>query len=220
MTDHRYSQVTSLHSSEDILVERSVMKPRHVRFARIVSNILAPVTISLPFVVLVSFYHTRDQLAAIVYAFITLFFLSIGPLIYVVIGVRTGKLSDLDVSRRSERAGPFLFGIISTSIGLLVLSLVHGPKDLQTALILTAISAVILMVTTLWWKISIHASTMAGAATMLTVLYGMALLPLFLLLVLVSWSRVVLRRHTVAQVVAGSLLSIVLSLAILKLRGV
>jgi membrane-associated phospholipid phosphatase len=220
MTDHRYSQVTSLHSSEDILVERSVMKPRHVRFARIISNILAPVTISLPFVVLVAFYHTRDQLAAIVYAFITLFFLSIGPLIYVVIGVRTGKLSDLDVSRRSERAGPFLFGIISTSIGLLVLSLVHGPKDLQTALILTAISAVILMVTTLWWKISIHASTMAGAATMLTVLYGMALLPLFLLLVLVSWSRVVLRRHTVAQVVAGSLLSIVLSLAILKLRGV
>ena len=196
------------------------MKPRHVRFARIVSNILAPVTISLPFVVLVAFYHTRDQLAAIIYAFITLFFLSIGPLIYVVIGVRTGKLSDLDISRRSERAGPFLFGIISTSIGLLVLSLVHGPKDLQTALILTAISAVILMVTTLWWKISIHASTMAGAATMLTVLYGMALLPLFLLLVLVSWSRVALRRHTVAQVVAGSLLSIVLSLAILKLRGV
>ena len=221
MTDHGYSQVTSLHDgSEDILVERSVMKPRHVRFARIVSNILAPVTISLPFVVLVAFYHTRDQLAAIVYAFITLFFLSIGPLIYVVIGVRTGKLSDLDVSRRSERAGPFLFGIISTSIGLLVLSLVHGPKDLQTALILTAISAVILMVTTLWWKISIHASTMAGAATMLTVLYGMALLPSFLLLVLVSWSRVVLRRHTIAQVVAGSLLSIVLSLAILKLRGV
>ena len=221
MTDHTYSQVTSLHdSSEDILVERSVMKPRHVRFARIVSNILAPVTISLPFVVLVAFYHTRNQLAAIVYAFITLFFLSIGPLIYVVIGVRTGKLSDLDVSRRSERAGPFLFGIISTSIGLLVLSLVHGPKDLQTALILTAISAVILMVTTLWWKISIHASTMAGAATMLTVLYGMALLPLFLLLVLVSWSRVVLRRHTVAQIVSGSLLNIVLSLAILKLRGV
>jgi membrane-associated phospholipid phosphatase len=212
--------VTSLHSSEDILGERSVTKPRHVRFARIVSTILAPVTISLPFVVLVAFYHTRDQLAAIVYAFIALFFLSIGPLIYVVIGVRTGKLSDLDISRRSERAGPFLFGIISTSIGLLVLSLVHGPKDLQTALILTAISAVILMVTTLWWKISIHASTMAGAATMLTVLYGMALLPSFLLLVLVSWSRVVLRRHTVAQVVAGSLLSIALSLAILKLRGV
>lgn len=55
---------------------------------------------------------------------------------------------------------------------------------------------------------------------MLTVLYGLALLPLFLLLVLVSWSRVVLRRHTVAQVVAGSILSIFLALVVLKLRGI
>ena len=221
MTDHGYSQATSLQqNNEDLVIQVPVVKPRHVRFARIVSNILAPSTISLPFILLVAFYHTRDQLAAIVYAFIAFFFICIGPLIYVAIGVRTGKISDLDVSRRSERAGPFLFGTVSVSVGLLVLSLVHGPRDLETALILTAISAVIMMVTTLWWKISIHASSMAGAATMLTALYGMALLPSFLLLVLVSWSRVVLRRHTVAQVVIGSLLSIALSLAILKLRGI
>ncbi|HLH63612.1 MAG TPA: phosphatase PAP2 family protein [Ktedonobacteraceae bacterium] len=221
MTNQGSSQLSALQqNNEDIVTQAPVVKPRHVRFARIVSTVLTPVSVSLPFVLLVAFYHARNQLAALIYALITLFFLSVGPLIYVVIGVRTGKLSDFDVSRRSERAGPFLFGIISTSIGLLVLSLLHGPRDLQTALILTTISAVILMVTTLWWKISIHASTMAGAATMLTVLYGLALLPLFLLLVLVSWSRVVLRRHTVAQVVAGSLLSIFLALVVLKLRGI
>lgn len=221
MSDQGYSQVTSLHQrNEDIVIEASVVKPRYVRFARVVSTVLTPVSVSLPFVFLVAFYHARDQLAALIYALIALFFLSIGPLIYVVIGVRRGRLSDFELSRRSERAGPFLFGIISTSVGLLVLALLHAPRDLQTALLLTAITAVILMVTTLWWKISLHASTMAGAATVLTVLYGIALLPSFLLLVLVSWSRVVLRRHTVAQVVVGSLLSIFLSLIILKLRGI
>jgi membrane-associated phospholipid phosphatase len=46
------------------------------------------------------------------------------------------------------------------------------------------------------------------------------MLPLFVLLVLVSWSRVVLRRHTVSQVIAGSLAGILLSLVILKIRGV
>ncbi len=220
MTDQGRSQIASLQqNNEGIAIQATVVKPRHVRFARVVSTVLTPVSVSLPFVLMVAFYHARDQLAALIYALIALFFLSVGPLIYVVIGVRTGKLSDFDVSRRSQRAGPFLFGIISTSIGLLVLSLLHGPRILQTALILTAISAMILMVTTLWWKISIHASTMAGAATMLTALYGIVLLPSFLLLVLVSWSRVVLRRHTVAQVVVGSLLSIFLSLLILKLRG-
>ncbi len=116
--------------------------------------------------------------------------------------------------------GPFLFSITSVTIGWLVLLLIHGPKNLETTLIITAVSGVVMMVTTLWWKISIHASSLGGVATMLTVLYGAVMLPTFLLLALVSWSRVVLRRHTVAQVVVGSLVSVVISLLILKFRGV
>jgi membrane-associated phospholipid phosphatase len=207
-------------AEEHIVIEAPGPKPVHIRIARHVSNILAPTTISLPFVFLVAFYQARNQLAAFVYACITLFFLSIGPLMYIVIGVRLGKLSDIDVSRRSERAGPFLFGIISVTIGWLVLALTSGPRNLQTALIITAFSGVLMLLITLKWKISIHASSLGGAATMLTALYGAVMLPLFGLVALVSWSRVALRRHTVTQVVAGSLASIAISLVILKLRGV
>ena len=210
----------AVDAEEHIIIEAPGPKPLHIRIARYVSNILAPATISLPFVLLVAFYQARDQLAAFVYACITLFFLSIGPLIYILIGVRLGKLSDTDVSRRSERAGPFLFGIISVTIGWLVLALINGPRNLQTVLIITAVSGVLMMLITLRWKISIHASSLGGAATMLTALYGAVMLPLFGLLALVSWSRVALSRHTIAQVVAGSLASIAISLVILKLRGV
>ncbi len=210
----------AVDADEHPIIEIPERKPWHMHLARCVSNILAPVSISLPFVLLVAFYHTSDPLAALIYAGITIFFLSIGPLIYILIAVRLGKISDVDVSRRTERAGPFLFNIASVTIGWLVLLLIHGPKELQTALIITGVSGVVMMVTTLWWKISIHASSLAGAATMLTVLYGAVMLPTFVLLALVSWSRVVLRRHTIAQVVAGSLLSITISLVILKLRGV
>lgn len=205
---------------EQVIVETTIQKPRHLRFARHVSNILGPPAISLPFVLLVALYRASNQLSALLYGLITLFFLSIGPLAYIAIGVRTGKLSDMDVSKRSERAGPFLFGISSVVLGWLVLAVLQGPRNLQTVLIITAVSGVIMMLTTLWWKISIHTSSLGGAATMLTALYGAVMLPLFLLLILVSWSRVVLRRHTVAQVIAGSLVSIALALLILKIRGV
>ena len=214
MPDH-----LAVDASEHAIVEPKI-KPVHVRVARHVSNILAPVSISLPLVVLIALYHARDVPLALLYALMTLFFLSIGPLIYIVIAVRMGKISDVDVSRRTERAGPFLFGISSVLAGWLALILLHGPRDLQTVLIITAVSGIVMMVTTLWWKISIHASSMGGAATMLTAFYGAVMLPTFLLLVLVSWSRVVLRRHTVLQVVAGSLVSIALTLLILKLRGI
>jgi hypothetical protein len=193
---------------------------KRLRFARQVSNILAPATISLPFILLVAFYQTTNKLSALIYSCITLFFLSVGPLLFIIVGVRLGKLSDIDVSRRSQRVGPFIFGIISATVGCLVLALLNGPRNLQTVMIMTVFSGTIMMIITLWWKISMHASSLGGVATMLTVLYGGIMLPLFALLVLVSWSRVALRRHTVPQVIAGSLTGIVLTLVILKIRGV
>jgi membrane-associated phospholipid phosphatase len=207
-------------ADERTIIEAPGEKTRRIRIARQVSNILAPATISLPFILLVALFQARDRLAAFAYACITLFFLSVGPLIYILICVRLGKLTDMDVSRRSQRAGPFVFGIVSVMIGWLVLVLTNGPRNLQTVLIISVFSGIIMMLITFWWKISMHASSLGGAATMLTVLYGGVMLPVFVLLVLVSWSRVALRRHTVTQVIAGSLVGIALSLVILKLRGV
>src|SRR5262249_51816229 len=146
----------AVDAEEHTIIETPGPKPMHIRVARHVSHILAPSTISLPFVFLVAFYQARDQLAAFIYACITLFFLSFGPLLYISIGVRLGNLSDHDVSRRSERVGPFLFGTLSVTIGWFVLALINGPKNLQTVLIITAVSGVVMMVVTLRWKISIH----------------------------------------------------------------
>ena len=214
------SEQMAIDAYDATAVANELPRPVKLRVARKISNILSPVTISGPVVLLVALYHTTNVLASLAYSGVTLFFLSVGPMAYIAIGVRLGKFSDMDVSRRAERVGPFLFGITSTSVGLLVLMLVHGPKNLETVMFSTALSSVILMVTTLWWKISIHASSLAGAATILTALYGIVMLPVFLLVLLVSWSRVVLRRHTVAQVIAGSLLSILLAQLIISLRGI
>lgn len=194
-------------------------KPRRVRLARAISTILAPATISVPMILLVALYQARNVISALTYGTMTLLFLCIGPFAYVLLGVRLGKLSDVDVSRRSERLGPFIFGLLSICLGWFALTLTHGPTPLITVLVLTAVSGLVMMIITLWWKISLHASSLAGAATMLTALYGAAMLPTFALLVMVSWSRVVLRRHTLGQVVAGSFLGIALAVVVLRLRG-
>src|SRR5712692_2609391 len=74
-----------------------ISRPLGVRIARYTSNILAPVTISGPLVVLVALYHAVNLLSALVSACVTLFFLSFGPLVYILLGVRLGKLSDIDL---------------------------------------------------------------------------------------------------------------------------
>ncbi len=194
-------------------------KPMRVRVAHYVSNILSPVAVSLPFVFFVALYHAQSILIAFLYTLLVLFFLSFGPMVYILVGVRIGKFTDPDVSMRSQRTGPFLFGIASALVGLVTLFFMHGPKNLQTLLLITIVSGVVMMIVTLWWKISIHASSLAAAATLLTALYGNTILPVFVLLIAVCWSRVVLRRHTLGQVIAGSLVSIALTSLMLVIRG-
>lgn len=208
-----------LDTRPDPVTPSALNNSLRVRCARAISNILSPAAISVPVIVLVAFYQASNITRALLYAGITLLFLSIGPFGYILLNVRLGKLSDVDVSKRSERIRPFIFGLLSICLGWFVLVLTHGPSALMSVLMVTAISGLVMMLITLWWKISLHASTLAGAVTMLTIFYGAIMLPLFGLLVLVCWSRVVLRRHTLAQVIAGSLLGIVLTTLLLKTRG-
>ncbi len=211
----------ALNESEPAMIAPVASRSsKQVYVARYISAILSPIVVSLPFVVLVALYKIQDILMACIYAGIVLFFLSFGPMVYILIGVRKGTFTDIDVSVRSQRTGPFLFGIVSALAGLFTLFFIHGPKNLETLLLITVVSGAVMMFVTLWWKISIHASSLAAAATVLTALYGYVTLLTFVLLVAVCWSRVVLRRHTLGQVVAGSLVSVGLTVFVLAIRGV
>jgi membrane-associated phospholipid phosphatase len=194
-------------------------KTLRVQFARYISTILSPIVISLPAIVLVGLYHSQAP-SSLLFAAIAIFFLSVGPMIYIAIGVGLGKFTDVDVSVRSQRVGPFIFGISSSLIGFFILQVMHAPYNLATVLLATVIAGLIFMVITFWWKISMHASSISGTITFLAVLYGKIVLPAFLLVALVGWSRVVLKRHTAMQVTIGAILSAVITLAILFVRGV
>src|SRR6266568_2991085 len=167
MTEH--SLVTTIHDeaieaplleSCAIEIADQISHPRVVRFARFVSNILSPAVVSVPLIILVAFYHASSVASALYYALITLIFLSIGPFGYILIGVKLGKFTDIDVSKRSQRLGPFIFGLLSMFAGWGILTLMDAPSALLTTLAATAFSGAILMVITLYWKISLHASSL------------------------------------------------------------
>src|SRR5438045_3440305 len=99
----------------------------HISLARYLSRVLSPVGVSLPVIVLVAFYHASSIALALLYTLITLFFLSFGPMVYIVTGVRRGEFTDVDVSLRTQRVKPFLFVISSTLLGLAALIALRAP---------------------------------------------------------------------------------------------
>ena len=59
---------------------------------------------------------------------------------------------------------------------------------------------------TLAWKVSMHVATLAGAVTIVAIVFGPQWLPLLLLVVLVGWARVVTGDHSAIQVAAGAVI--------------
>jgi hypothetical protein len=73
-----------------------------------------------------------------------------------------------------------------------------------------AVSAMIFAIGT-FWKISIHSAGVAGPTTALIFVFGLALLPLYVLTAAIIWARLKLAAHTLAQLVAGALVAIVIT---------
>lgn len=128
--------------------------------------------------------------------------------------VGQGQVSDLDVTRREERHRPFIVAVCGAAAAWGGLYVMAAPSLLvQFAAAHTIVIGTVLGVT-LYWKISVHAAGAAGVATLVTALVGVPAV-VFLPVLLVAWSRLYLRRHTLSQVVAGGLLGAVVFAALL-----
>jgi membrane-associated phospholipid phosphatase len=119
--------------------------------------------------------------------------------------VRLGKVTDHHVSNRHQRAPVLLMALASVVAGLGVLEAVAAPRSVVVMVLAIVAGIVVLAAVSPFWKISGHAAAVSSAAVISVLMLGPAWLPLLVLIPAVGWSRVVLRAHTLAQVVAGSL---------------
>ncbi|MFE8915989.1 hypothetical protein [Streptomyces globisporus] len=89
-----------------------------------------------------------------------------------------------------------------------------------TALV-TAMVAVLLalLAVTFFWKVSVHSAVASGALAILVTVFGPWMLALVPVVVLIGWSRVRLRCHTVGQVAVGMLIGAAVSAPLYMLLG-
>lgn len=139
------------------------------------------------------------------YGALAALFVCVLPLVVLLVLVRFGKVTDHHVSDRKQRAPVLLMALGCIAVGLLVLGAVDAPESV-IAMVMSVVGGVaVLAVVSPFWKMSGHAAAVSCAAVVSVLMLGAAWTPLLLLVPAVSWSRVVLRAHSLAQVVAGSL---------------
>jgi membrane-associated phospholipid phosphatase len=183
------------------------MDPIGPRLARIVTEALSPAVVVVVLLLSVSWQATGHDVAATLgWAVLLAVFYGVLPMAFLVVGARRGRWDGHWVRDREHRTLPLLMCLASALAGMAVMLLGDAPAAL-VALAWAMISTLVAcLVITRWWKVSVHASVAGGAAALVTLIYGPWMLLLVPLVALVCWSRVMVRDHTVAQVVIGALL--------------
>ena len=176
------------------------------RAAKVLTEVLSPAVLVATVLLAVAWHAADTPGQALLWGLIAAAAASFIPITYIIRGVRRGHWTDKHVGERAQRKLPLLVCLLSTAAGALTLGLAGAPRELL-ALIASMVAALIVAVPVTLvarWKISIHALVAAGTAVALVVVGGPALLATWPLAAAVGWSRVHLRDHTPAQVLAGA----------------
>ncbi|MGD2077771.1 MAG: hypothetical protein PVH18_05285 [Chloroflexota bacterium] len=184
-----------------------------VRTARILSNLISPPVIFAGLGLALSWYALPFW-PGLLWAAVYGFWVSLLPILFVAHRLRAGKITDLHMNTTQERRLPYMVSVAGSLVSVLVVAVFQGPDLLLCLSLFSAIELGILGLINDFWKISIHATSIGAAAVIIGLVfgapYGVLLLPLVLL---VSWLRLFLHRHTITQVAAGLALGIVTPLA-------
>ncbi|HCG98643.1 MAG TPA: phosphatidic acid phosphatase [Actinobacteria bacterium] len=189
------------------------------RAANRISDIFNPYYSSAPFFWLVAASATPNAATFLLNAVILTAFFSVLPLWDIMRRIRRGLVRDAHINSREDRLKPFLFSLACAVAGLVALYVAGAPDEvLAVAWTVVALGATITVVTTVW-KISLHAAGITSIAAMLYFIFGVAAAPVALLVPVVGWARLALRKHTPSQLAAGILVALVITAGVFSLFG-
>ena len=176
------------------------------KLARFISTLFVPPSFTILIFVYFAFKLENNFPKQIVLLAVTVIF---GFVLHIVLFVqlkRKGKLVNYDATIKEERTAPFLISGVFYIIGLVIL-ITSRVNIISTAFWFCYISNIIIVIAiNKFWKISVHALGSSGALAALFFVAGPVGLFFILIPLLVGWSRVKLKCHTVSQVFAGAAL--------------
>jgi hypothetical protein len=187
------------------------------RLARWISVLFDSSFLSLPIFLALGF--ASSGFSGLLCAIIVLLIVTGIPLAYLLLGRRRGWVSDLELSRREERPRFILVSLSSDVLALAILWLGNGPHLLCLIVLTYFCLAIVMFTISSFWKISMHMAGVSGFSTALVFVFGAPALWAFLSLPMVAWARLHRHKHTPAQLVAGALAGVLVTLLVFGWLG-
>ncbi|MFD7263452.1 hypothetical protein [Streptomyces sp. NPDC059874] len=185
--------------------------------ARILTDALAPANLVVGLLLLIGWHSTRSW-TGLGWGLLGALFCGVVPIGIIVLGVRRGALTDQHIRVRRQRMVPMALSLVSVVAGITLLHVLGAPADVFALVVAMLVGLASSLLVTVGWQISIHMSVAGGTVMILLLVFGAPVLPAALFAAAVGWSRLVLRAHTPAQLLAGTVLGGTAALTFALLR--
>jgi membrane-associated phospholipid phosphatase len=172
--------------------------------AELISLLFAPQFVSMSSFLLISFYLEDDIKMKLITAFTTITFTSIFPTAFVYYLIYKRKIDHPFIPEREKRTIPYLFAVVSAFVGFLILLYFKAHWLILAGQWCYVSNTFLIALINSRWKISAHSAGLSGPLMLMAWIFGYEILPFFLLIPLVGWSRLYLKAHTFWQVVIGA----------------
>ncbi len=185
-------------------------------WAHIVSLLISPPIVWGIWTFLIALSVTPSRIAALFYGSIFTLMVCLLPILFVACMVKLGKIGDLHMRESRERYIPYLIAIIAAMFTEMIF-LRFGAHPILVILTLVSIVELTLMLLgTFFNHISLHAMAMTSMISATAILFGFSQSLIFIPLILVVvLARLVLRRHTPVQIMAGVLIGALTPFAVI-----
>ena len=134
---------------------------------------------------------------------------SLAPIIFVLFLLKTGRIKELHMSNTKERHWPYTIAVLCALLAWGIISYYDGPELLRCLALFNAVELAALGIINIYWLISMHSTGIMATFVIVGLVFGWGYSLIVLPFVLsVCWVRLYLKRHTLAQVLAGLVLGI------------
>jgi membrane-associated phospholipid phosphatase len=181
-----------------------------VRVARIYSNVVSPPIAGAILGITAGLTRGLPFLEGFAWAAVYGLLVSLAPILYVVWLLKTGRIQELHMSNTKERHLPYIAGILTSLLVYAITQIFDGPELIGCLALFNALQLACLAIINVYWLISFHTCAIAATGLVFYLVFGAwtmwLTIPIFLS---VAYVRLYLRRHTPAQVIAGTFLGLI-----------
>lgn len=178
------------------------------KFAWVISRVFDP-AVEIPVVLSAAAYYALTNGLRFRFLIFLLVVDAFLPALYMVWGIKTKRISDWDMTKREQRGGLYFLTVFLHLFGV-VFAFFLGKIVMAKILFILWSLALVFALITAFWKISVHAGVNGAMLAFFCHLYGWQnYWWLSIILILVLWSRVEIKKHSIWQVSLGSMLAIV-----------